>query len=91
MNKQLKAFEQKLTKALGLLSLEERDNVIATTDYHAIVSGADAHNKMTYMLARSLGLRNTKKAQKQFAQSGMVLLQLVHIAYALGVRHGRGE
>lgn len=93
MKKQpLQHLHDPIFNALDLIPGAEADALIGAPpprDYQVLIKAMDACGQASFMLAITLGMRRTAKAKKQFAQTGIVLLQLMHFAYALGVKHGR--
>jgi hypothetical protein len=94
---QNKAVIQELTDraqaALGLLDSETADAIIGeqTDEYRALIQGAHATLGLDWAAMKGAGLRENPATLKAHGQSLMVVTTLVHYAYALGIRRGRGE
>lgn len=82
-----------ITAALSLIDHDEADAIIGEPgdEYRALVQGAEAVPQLLWALAVKNGIRKKKWVLEAWTQGQMMLLQLVHDAYALGVRRGRGE
>lgn len=83
----------KVQAALGLLDSETADGIIGEQDddYRVLIEGTQAAMTMLWMLMKSFGVKESKKALRGFSQAMLVVLTLVHYAYALGMRRGREE
>jgi len=87
-----------ITAALSLLSPDEADAIIGEPgdEYRALIQGAEAVPQLLWALALKLvkteagnvesRTRKKKWVLKAWAQGQMMLLQLVHIAFAMGMR-----
>ena len=87
-------YTAKSQAALALLDSETADEIIGSPppeEYDILIQGVDGTFKMLWAMARGNGLRITPKTTKMGGQALMVLSTLVHYAFALGVRYGRGE
>ena len=82
-----------ITAALTLLTPDEADAIIGEPgdEYRALIQAAEAVPQLLWALALKNGVRKKQSVLEMWAQGQMMLLQLVHDAYALGVRRGRGE
>ena len=91
--KPLEAQNAAITAALTILLPDEADALIgeAGDEYRALIQGAEAVPQLLWALAVKNGVRKKQSVLKMWTQGQMMLLQLVHDAYALGVRRGRGE
>ena len=89
----LEAQTDAITAALTLLSPDEADAIIGEPrdEYRALIQAAEAVPQLLWALALKNGVRKKESVLEMWAQGQMMLLQLVHDAYALGVRRGRGE
>jgi len=56
-----------------------------------LVRGVQGVYHMLWMMAKGNGMKETKASLKMGAQAMVMLLQLVHYAYALGIRQGKGQ
>jgi len=77
---------------LALLTTDEADKIIgvATTEYGMLIRAVEAECGLWFALSSQRhGLRRNKGSQKTMAQAMTVLYQLLHFAYALGIRRGR--
>ena len=79
--------------ALGLLDTETADGIIGerTEEYDTLIQGANAVMAMNWAVMKSHGLRQSRPALKAGAQALTMVLQIVHFAYAMGLRRGRAE
>jgi hypothetical protein len=77
--------------ALGLLDSETADAIIGEPgeEYGELIRGARSAMTMLWMLMKSFGVKESPKSLKGFSQAMVVVLTLVHYAYALGVRRGQ--
>ena len=82
-----------IERALTLLTTDEADAIIGEPgdEYRALIQAAEAVPQLLWALALKNGVRKKQSVLEMWAQGQMMLLQLVHDAYALGVRRGRGE
>lgn len=76
--------------ALGLLDTERADKIIGeqTEAYRTLIQGARSAMNMLWLLMKSFGARESPQSLKGFSQAMIVVLQLVHYAYALGIENG---
>ena len=79
--------------ALALLETETADGIIGekTEEYDTLIQGANAVMAMNWAVMKTHGLRQSRPALKAGAQALTMVLQMVHFAYALGLRRGRAE
>jgi len=79
--------------ALTLLDSETADGIIGehSDEYDTLIQGASAVIAMEWAVMKSHGLRQTRRSLKAGGQTLTMVLTLLHYAYALGVRKGRGE
>lgn len=90
---ELKAARAQVDQALKLLDSETADAIIGSPqpdEYGALVQGVRGAYLMLWMMAKGNGLRENKLTLKMGAQALTILLTIVHYAYALGLRRGRG-
>jgi len=89
----LDAQSAAITAALTIISPDEADAIIgeAGDEYRALIQAAEAVPQLLWALAVKNGVRKKRRVLEMWTQGQMMLLQLVHDAYALGVRRGRGE
>ena len=85
--------QKKAEAALALLDSETADAIIgeATEEYGKLIRGMDGAHDMMFVMAVSSGMANNEQTRKMSAQSKLVMLTLLHYAYALGVKQGRGD
>lgn len=83
MNKHLTDLNAAVEKALKLSDSETADAVIGeqTEEYRTLL----------WALAKFFGVKENKQSLKGFAQAMMVVLTLVHYAYALGIKRGQAQ
>lgn len=79
--------------ALKLLDRETADGIIGTRtgEYDTLIQGANAVMAMAWAVNKTHGLRQTPASLRAGAQTLGMMLALVHYAYALGMRRGRGD
>ena len=89
---QLDALSAQVQAALKLLDTEAADALIGerTEDYDTLIQGANALMALDWSMKKTQGLRETQQSLKAGAQTMTMVLQLVHFAYALGVKRGKG-
>ena len=82
-----------IERALTLLTPTEADAIIGEPgdEYRALIQAAEAVPQLLWALALKNGIRKKRPVLEMWAQGQMMLLQLVHDAYALGVRRGREQ
>lgn len=93
MPKPFEAAQKQVMTALGLLDQESADSIIgepAPEEYKALVAGVNGAFQMLWILAASNGLKQKPEVKKMGGQAQLILLTLIHYAFALGVRYGRG-
>jgi len=78
-------------QALKLLDSETADAIIGepTTEYQTLVQGMEGAYLMLWIMANNNGLRKVPAVERMGSQALIVMLSLLHSAYALGIRHGR--
>ena len=78
--------------AQQLLGDGEADRIIGDqpAEHKLLMAGAQAEMGLIYRVMRTYGLRRGK-SEKMFAQGMVVMIDLLHRAYALGIRRGRME
>jgi ribosomal protein L30/L7E len=89
----LEELQAEAEAALQLLDSETADAIIGedTPEHRTLIRGTQAAMAMHYAMMKSLGLRETRQTLHRASQTMAVMLTLVHYAYALGIRRGRGE
>jgi len=85
-------FSEQVQAALKLLDSETADGIIGehSPDYDTLITGTNALMVMDWAVKKTYGLRETPKSLKRGAQIMTMVLTLVHYAYALGMKRGRG-
>ncbi len=93
VNPELERHNKRLQRALRLVTPEEADRIIgeSTRELKQLHRGAESLAMMNWWMATGNGMKKNDDTMKMQAQSQAVLLQLVHNAYALGVKAGRDE
>jgi len=93
VNPELDRHSKRLQKALRLVAPEEADRIIgeSTPVLKALHRGAESLAMMNWWMLKGSGEVEESGLLEMQAQSQAVLLQLVHNAFALGVKAGRGE
>ena len=93
-NKRLQELQEQVQKALALCDQETADGLIGAPqpdEYGTLVRGVQGVYHMLWMMAKGNGMKETKASLKMGAQAMVMLLQLVHYAYALVIRQGKGQ
>ena len=94
VTKELDAARWQVELALGLLDSETADGIIGSPqpdEYGTLIRGVRAAYMMLWAMARGNGMRETQVTLKMGAQALTILLSIIHYAYALGIRQGRGS
>jgi len=91
MNPELEKHTARLQVALALVDPDEADRIIgeSTPELKALHEGAESLAMLNWWMATGNGMEKNDETLKMQAQSQAVLLQLVHNAYALGMKTGR--
>ena len=91
----MQALVAQVQAAQQLLSSEEADDLIGEAlegeAYRALIQATQAQVTLGWMMAKGQGARETPAALRMQAQQMVILLDLVHKAYALGARAGRTD
>lgn len=90
--KEQKKWNDDLMRVLTSLSSEEANEIVQGGDeqrYKELIAGTNALVQMGFALAQQFGMRKTKSSIEHFAKHQLLMLQIVHIAYALGLQEGR--
>ena len=85
-------IEEQVHKALKLCDSETADALIGEPqpeEYGVLVRGVRSAYQMLWMLAKSNGMQESKAVLDMGAKGLMILLTLVHYAYALGLKRGK--
>ena len=93
-NKTWDEAQQQSEAALKLLTTDEADGIIGEPqpdEYGVLIRGMKGTYQMLWAVAVRNGLRPTKQTQRMGSQLLMVMVTIVHYAYAAGIRRGRGE
>jgi len=93
MPNELDENRAKVDLALKLLDSETADAIIGSPqpdEYGTLVRGVEGAYLMMWIMAKANGLKTTKATLKMGAQMVTILLTIIHYAYALGLRRGRG-
>lgn len=79
--------------ALSLLDSETADGIIGeqTDEYKALIQGARSSMTLLWMLMKSFGVKENQKSLRGFSQAMLVVLTIVHYAYALGIKRGQNH
>lgn len=91
-SKQLDELRGQIETALKLCDSETADGIIGTPqpeEYGTLIKGVQGAYHMLWMMAKGAGMKETKATLKMGAQAMLMLLTLVHYAYALGIQRGR--
>lgn len=92
-NPDLAELSEQVQEALGLLDTETADQIIGEQrpEYQTLIQAAQAIMAMNWSAMKSCGVRQNQNSLRYSAQTSAVVLDLVHKAYALGIREGRGD
>jgi len=76
--------------ALGLVDSETADALIGEQidEHGALIRAANAITTMNWMAMKANGVRENPATLRMSAQTQMIVLDLVHKSYALGIRMG---
>lgn len=79
--------------AQGLIDSEGADALIGEPgeEYRALIQATQAAMTMSWAAMKAHGARETATSLQMSAQSMTIVLDLVHKAFALGVRDGQGR
>ena len=91
--RELNILTAQVQGALGLVDGEAADVLIGeqTDEYRALIRAANAITTMNWMAMKANGVRENPATLRMSAQTQMIVLDLVHKSYALGIKRGRGE
>lgn len=86
----LKTAEAQMTAGLKVIEQEEADAIIGEPGqgYKELIQGLQAVNTMAYAILVRKGLKNRPDVQDVVAKASAMGIQLVHNAYAVGIREG---
>lgn len=89
--RKLSETQTRLEDGLNVLDSDEADQIIGEPGqgYKELIQAVQANTEMLYSLAITHGLRKNKATADVFSKSTMLMLALVHKAYALGKKHGQ--
>lgn len=87
----LEEVSARVQAALKLLDTEAADAIIqeSTEEHKVLIQGVEAAMQMLWAGMQSCGARKNAKSLQYVAKTQIVLLQMVHFAYALGIKRGR--
>ena len=91
-NEELKQAQGQVEQALKLCDSETADGIIGSPqpdEYGTLVQGVHAAYRMLWMMAKGNGLKENPTTLRMGAQALVILLTIIHYAYALGLRRGR--
>lgn len=98
MASELDAARGRVEAALKLLDSETADGIIGTStgELQALEQGTQSALAMVWMMAvQSCGIKTEKgkthPLQKAIAQATLMVVTMVHYAFALGMRQGQTE
>lgn len=83
----------RIQAALALLDTDSADEIIGEpgSEHAALVQGVEAAIQLLWAGMQNCGARKSKKALGFTAKTQIILLQIVHFAYALGIKRGREQ
>lgn len=83
---------RKAEAAMRLLDSETADTIIGeqTEEWKTLQDGAKGVMAMLWSMMQVYGVKQTPGSRKAMAQAILMVLTLVHTAYALGMRRERG-
>jgi len=87
----LEEVSARVQAALKLLDTDTADAIIQepTEEHKVLIQGVEAATQMLWAGMRAQGARNNERSLEYVAKTQIVLLQMVHFAYALGIKRGR--
>jgi len=94
MDKKLDKLVKAVQAAQRAISNEESDSAVhsaSSGEYAVLIKGAEAQIQLLYAVMTSVGLRNTRRNRELFGKAQIVLLDLLHKAFACGVLSGRQQ
>lgn len=88
-----KDLEAEVQDGLGLIDSDTADAIIGEADegYQALITAARSAMTMLWAMMKAFGVKENPKTLKSFSQAMVVMLTLVHYAYALGMRRSDVE
>jgi hypothetical protein len=91
--KSLGEMTAEVERALSLLDSKMADDIIGEPfeNYGVLIKATRSAMTMLWAMMKTFGLAQSDKSLRQFSQAMIVILTLVHYAYALGVKRGREE
>jgi len=83
----------RIQEALKLLDTDGADQIIGTPgpEHKVLVQGVEAAIQLLWAGMQRCGARKSRRALEYTAKTQIVLLQMMHFAYALGMRRARDE
>ena len=83
----------RIQAALSLLDTDKADEIIGKPgpEHKVLVQGVEAAIQLLWAGMQNCGARKSKKALGFTAKTQIILLQIVHFAYALGIKRGREQ
>ena len=91
---EIQQIELDVQQALKLCDTETADALVGNPqpdEYGALIKGAQGVYSMLWMLAKENGMQQTKAVLEMGGKGLLILLTLVHYAYALGVKKGKAD
>lgn len=86
---------QEIERGMRLISTEDSDQLIKQgketppNEYVILMAALRSQMGLAFAVLNKLGLPNITATQKRFSQHQLVCAQLIHNAYALGVKQGQ--
>jgi len=83
----------RIQAALALLDTDKADEIIGEPgpEHGVLVQGVEASIQLLWAGMQNCGTRKSKIALGYTAKTQIILLQIVHFAYALGIKRGREQ
>lgn len=83
--------QKTIEAGLALFAEGEADRIIGAPGdgYKELLNATTAVNQMEYALFTGRGLKNNPVTRETAAKTQFMMLQLIHNAYALGIKHGQ--
>lgn len=94
---QLEEWTATVKAALALCDSDQADALIKNgeaggpAEHGSLLRAGQALYSMVWAMAKGAGMRETVETRRMGAQGLAMLETLIHYAYALGVRRGRGD
>lgn len=84
-------INKRVREALSLLTTEQADAIIAEPgpEYAALIKGAQAAIQLCWLTMQSCGAKKNTTSLGYVGKTTVILAQMIHFAYALGMQKGQ--